>query len=209
MGNGDDDYCGDGDVKAAAVARTEQANSVRLIYSLTKCRPKQPRLFCKLTNGLYLSKIPRTDERLRFTEADIRSIVRTILFMYVFDVSPRKSMLDLVNTGTLDTITDRDMADRPRELTTRTAKRVLDELIGANFSVIARKPVRAVIGEYMKCWRYYNLGVKVSTPNAKDFIKIYRFINTVLADYSQPTLFINSNLNDHKIHLQGTRKILK
>lgn len=56
--------------------------------------------YCRLnSNGFYFSKQARSDEKIRFTEQDIFSIVRTVAFIYVFNVTPDYSILDIINTG--------------------------------------------------------------------------------------------------------------
>jgi hypothetical protein len=56
--------------------------------------------YCRLnSNGFYFSKQARSDEKIRFSEQDIFSIVRTVAFIYVFNVTPDYSILDIINTG--------------------------------------------------------------------------------------------------------------
>lgn len=189
-------------------ARAEQANSVRLIYTMSRTRPKTL-LHCHLVNGFYFSKIPRTDERLRFVEREMQSIIRTVLFMYVFETGTKTELIDLINRGEeLHEISEQDMRKTPKPLSVRVASHVLDQLFGRNFSVIVRRLVRIVVMEYMEVWRYYNVGVSVKYPSVQDFVKIYRFINVVAPTYSTPTMFINTNVHDRKIPLQNARKIL-
>lgn len=188
-------------------SHTEQSNNMRLIYTMFRDKPNT--LCCKLHNGFYLAKVSRSDDLLRFTETDMHSIVRSVLFMYAFEVSPRDSMLDMINTGQSMQIKIDDIEiTRPKLLTARIIRYVLDTLFGKNFTMITRHAVSKVMLEYMREWRYFVVGTPIRVPSANDFIKIYRFANVVSPRYSDVTHFINTNLDDHKVFLQTAVKRL-
>lgn len=188
-------------------SHTEQSNSVRLIYTMFRDKPNT--LCCKLHNGFYLAKVSRSDGLLRFTETDMHSIVRSVLFMHAFEVSTSDSMLDMINTGQSKQIKIDDIEiTRPKPLTLRTARYVLDTLFGKNFTMITRHAVNKVMLEYMREWRYFVVGTPIRVPSANDFIKIYRFANVVSPCYSDVTAFINTNIDDHKVFLQTAVKRL-
>lgn len=188
--------------------QVEQPNSVRLIYTLLSLRPTGiPH--CELSNGFYLAKVARSDERLRFTETDMSSIVRTILFMYAFDVTPKDSMLDMINHGSMSEITHRDIRRRtPKPLSLSTARRLLDSLFGEHFATVVRRAVYRTLCEYMREWRYFGVGIAIRVPSVNDFIKIYRFVNIISPKYSDATNFINNNVRDNKVCLQTAKKRL-
>ena len=190
----------------SAAVRVDQANGARLIYSLFETPPNC--VYCRLINGFYFAKIPRSDERVRFTEREMLTITRTVLFMYVFNASPNNSMLDMINFNNMDTVEIDDLSIVPKELTTSTAVHILDTLFGENFSMIVRRPIRMVMMEYIRNWRYYGVGETIQIPSIDDFIKVYRFVNVASPSYSQPTAFVNNNSADHKIHLQKAKKLL-
>lgn len=188
--------------------QVEQPNSVRLIYTLLNLRPTDiPH--CELSNGFYFAKVTRSDERLRFTETDMSSIVRTILFMYAFDVTPKNSMLDMINHGDVSEITRRDIKRHtPKSLSLSTARLLLDSLFGEHFATVARRAVYRTLCEYMREWRYFGVGATIRVPSANDFIKIYRFVNIISPKYSDVTNFINNNIKDNKMYLQTANKRL-
>jgi hypothetical protein len=188
----------------------DPSNGVRLIYTISENEPTSTKKFAKLVNGLYLYKVSRTDELLRYTETDMKKIVRVILFTYVFRISPNESIMDLINTGKFDSPINEEELDRItcQELTSEIANYVLDSTLGANFSTVAKFSVVSVMNEYMTKWRYFVVGCPVSAPSVDDYIRLFRFVNVPLAFYTPATKFINTNMTDHKIPLQGTTKEL-
>lgn len=190
-----------------STVHTEQPNSVRLIYTLSRHPPKYR--YCLLKTGFYLAKVPRSDELMRFTETDMFAIVRTMLFVHVFGVTATDPMLDMINSGHMRDIANETLfAQTPKPLTVKLACAILDSLFGENFSTIVRRPVRRVMLEYTQIWRYFKVGVTISLPSTSDFIKIYRFGNVISPEYSDATAFVNNNLLDHKVFLQGAVKRL-
>lgn len=125
-----------------------QSNGARLIYTLGDKPPTTHNTYCLLNNGYYFMKEARSDEKLRYTESEIRGIVRTVIFMYVFDNGPQESMLELINTG--EPYTPRRTADEMtqlNELDVDTMVDLLDRLFGVGFSVVARHAVTHVYTE--------------------------------------------------------------
>lgn len=183
-----------------------QSNGARLIYTISEKKPIDYDS-CQLTNGYYFSKEPRSDEKLRYTETDITSIIRVVLFTYVFNVSPYESLLDLVNNYDNDYVT----IDEPKianELSLEIASTLLDKLFGHKFSTITKHSFVKIYNEYMTTWRYYLYGKTISIPSISDYLKLARFMNIPLSRYTNATTFINKNFNDHKIKLQGLVKML-
>ena len=190
---------------------SEQSNGVRSIYTISEYEPKiKTCKFAKLINGLYFYKVARSDELLRYTETDVRTIIRVILFTYVFSISPDESIIELINTGTFTDGVDKENLNSIvcQELTLEIANYILDATLGENFSSVAKHSVALVFEEYMTRWRYFQMGCSVSTPSADDYIRLFRFVNVPLVGYTPATKFINYNTHDHKILLQGTVKVL-
>lgn len=183
-----------------------QANGVRLIYTISHKKPIDYDC-CKLTNGYYISKEPRSDEKLRFTESDITAIIRVVLFTYVFNVSPQESLLDLVNNDNNEYVTMNE-PKIVKELSLDIASTLLDTLFGYQFSTITRHSLVKVYNEYMTTWRYYLYGTAITTPSISDYLKLSRFINIPLSHHTKATTFLIKNFNDHKIKLQGLVKML-
>lgn len=186
-----------------------QSNGARLIYTLNDRPPTVHNTYCLLKNGYYFMKEARSDEKLRYTESEIRSIVRTVTFMYVFDNGPRESMLELINSG--EPYTARRSAletNRLNELDVNSLAELLDRLFGTGFSVVARHSVTHVYTEYMYDWRYYLYGQSVSMPSTDDFVRVSRFVNVPSCRYSSSTDFINDNVTDHRVPLQNNEKML-
>lgn len=186
-----------------------QSNGARLIYTLGDRPPTTHNTYCLLNNGYYFMKEARSDEKLRYTESEIRGIVRTVTFMYVFDDGPCESMLELINTGEPYTRRRHDPIDRPNELLdVNTMIELLDRLFGNGFSVVARHSVTQVYTEYMYDWRYYLYGQTVRAPSTDDFVRVSRFVNVPSCRYSSATDFINDNVTDRRVPLQNNEKIL-
>lgn len=186
-----------------------QSNGARLIYTLNDKPPKSHNTYCLLNNGYYFMKEARSDEKLRYTESEIRSIVRTVTFMYVFDNGPIESILELINSGEEYTVRRAaDQIDRLNELDVNVMVELLDSLFGEGFSVVARHSVTHVYTEYMYDWRYYLYGKSVPMPSTNDFIRVSRFVNVPSCRYSSATDFINDNVTDRRVPLQNNEKIL-
>lgn len=191
-----------------------QANSARFIYTIstssaaannhtTKDGTKD---MCLLKNGFYFTKEARSDEKVRYTETDISCIVRTILFMYVFQVSTSDSLLDIINNGDVRyTFTEFKFVN---VLTTDIAKRLLDSLFGDGFSFIIKRVLSKYLIEYNRIWRNYPYINSIQLPSASDYLKLVRFVNASQCQYSTATQFILSNSQDHKIPLQSNVKFL-
>lgn len=186
-----------------------QSNGARLIYTLGDRPPTTHNTYCLLNNGYYFMKEARSDEKLRYTESEIRSIVRTVTYMYVFDNGPVESILELINAG--EPYTARrtaELMNRPNELDVNSMIDLLDRLFGNGFSVVARHSVTHVYTEYMYDWRYYLYGQSVPMPSTYDFVRVSRFVNVPSCRYSSATDFINDNVTDRRVPLQNNEKFL-
>lgn len=83
-----------------------QANTARFIYTINRPEDLAERRdeigeHARLKNGNILTKVARSDEKVRITEGDMFAICRTTLFMYVFDWDPLVSSADIINTGNI------------------------------------------------------------------------------------------------------------
>lgn len=83
-----------------------QANTARFIYTINRPEDLAERRdeigeYARLKNGNILTKVARSDEKVRITEGDMFAICRTTLFMYVFDWDPLLSSADIINTGNI------------------------------------------------------------------------------------------------------------
>lgn len=191
-------------------------NGVRGIYTLCPTEPTTCRRnnWCRMRNGFYLLKTAKTDEKVRYTYSEMTAIVRTVLFMYAFDHAPSCSMLELINSDEPyeldeDRLLRRLMDNRgPRELCLETIRALLDELFGENFTTVTALQVNGVYHEYKRVWRYAVCGVSFLVPSSADYVLLQRFVNAPLASYTDATLFVNTNLNDHQIMLQSNPKRL-
>lgn len=185
-----------------------QANTARFIYTLSDRRPENSLMWCRLTtNSHYFSKEARSDEKLRYTESDMQSIVRTILFIFVFDANIEESLVDIINSGCANI----DVAKfvHINLLNVGIASDLLDHLFGIGFSTVVRKPLAIVLDEYNTQWRYFFCTtVSLALPNATDIINLVRFVNNPSSKYAPATQFIMKNSTDHKILLQNAKKRL-
>lgn len=159
-------------------------------------------------NKFWFSKEARSDEKVRFTETDMYTIIRTILFLYVFDIQPDQTMLEIVNTGIV-TFPECN-ASSIRDLTITITADLVDSLFGENFSIITKRVIVKCFTEYEMFWRYaaFNKTAKVLEPSALDLKKLRQFVNVSSPVYSRPTQFINNNSMDNKIPLQNNYKTL-
>lgn len=164
--------------------------------------------YCHLKNNGYLTKVSRSDEKIRYTETDMYAIVRTVLFMYCYKISPNESLDTIITTGELS-YTDTNIPNHTQMLDLKTAIELLDSLFGDNFSNVVSRVVIKCINEYKYIWRLYPYASKIVFPSASDFIKLARFVNVSTFAHSKITQFILNNSMDNKIPLQSNVKILK
>lgn len=186
-----------------------QSNSARFIYTLNYIPNSNSNdsKQCLLKNGLYFSKESRSDEKIRFTESDLYSIVRTVLFMYVFSVSPHENIVDIINTGEVThTVGDGLTVNA---LTLDVAVNLVDSLFGKNFASVVKRVINKCLNEYCTTWRYYLSGSNVKYPSAADYINLSKFVNIVVCEYGDCEKFIMTNSTDHHVPLQQMTKILK
>lgn len=176
-----------------------QANTARFIYTISASKPSMKNKnnehlpVCHLKNGFYFTKESRSDEKVRYTETDIECVVRTVMFMHVFEVSTENSLIEIITTG--QCTYDFEHADlMPKnELNARVVVELLDTLFGDNFATIVRRVISKCMQEYNMLWRNYPYTTNVKVPCALDYLKLARFVNMSLSCYAEPTLYILDN----------------
>lgn len=182
------------------VTYNDQSNKTRYAYTLSEYEPDG--VHCHLTNGLYLSRASRSDEKVILTESMMVSMTRTILFMYITQKLPEESMYDIIYSGhvTHNLLSDNKIIEN---LTLFELIRELDHLFGERFSKVCRRPITLVYYEYISKLRYYNYGESIASPSARDYVDLYRFIKTPISTLTPITEFILSRNNfDYKSPLQ-------
>lgn len=184
-----------------------QSNSARFIYTLNYIPSTNNDEQCLLKNGCYFSKESRSDEKLRFTETDLYSIIRTILFMHVFNISPEGNIVQIINTGKVThTIGDNVTVNI---LNLDTIVQLLDLLFGKGFSTVIKRVINKCYNEYCLIWKYYPYNTNIKCPSAADYINLARFVNITTCERGDCEKFITTNSTDHKIPLQQMIKVLK
>ncbi|ATY70245.1 GrBNV gp61-like protein [Tomelloso virus] len=182
-----------------------QSNSARFIYTLNYKENQNKSNQCRLKSGLYFSKESRSDEKIRYTETDMYSIMRTILFLYTFRVSPNESLLEIVNTGQVNyhfgspVVVDLDLHGLIG---------LYDTIFGKNFSNVTSRVLNKCFNEYATIWQYFPYENSIKCPSASDFINCAKFVNACVAEYAPCEKFITTNGTDHKIPLQQAIKKL-
>lgn len=186
-----------------------QANSARFIYTISSTKPISSGIpYCHLKNGFYFTKEARSDEKVRYTETDMENIIRTVLFIYVFEMSTENSLLDIVNSGEVSYDLDRTI-ELKNHLSMRRISEILNMLFGNGFSFIVRRAIYKCFGEYTKTWSKYPYVESIALPSALDILKLARFVNAPLSRYTNPTRFILTNTTDFRVKLQNKVKVLK
>ncbi|AYP97944.1 GrBNV gp61-like protein-like protein [Mauternbach virus] len=188
----------------ASMANSTQSH-IKNIINTTKHRRQR---YCKLNSNYYLLKAPRSDEKIRYTESDMYSIVRTVLFMYCYEMSPNESLNEIINTGEISF----DLNQTPNHIklmNISTMVQLLDSLFGDNFSYVVSRVLIKCLDEYNHLWRFYPYRSKIIFPSARDFVKLARFMNITTFKYSKVTQFMLNNSMDHKVPLQNNIKLLK
>lgn len=184
-----------------------QSNSARFIYTLNYIHNENNTAQCLLKNGFYFSKESRSDEKIRFTETDMYSIVRTILFMHVFNISPNEDIVEIINTGSVShTIGDELMVT---SMSLSDMVELLDTMLGEGFSSVSKRVINKCFNEYTICWKYYTCNASIKLPSAADYVNLSKFVNISSCTYGDCERFITTNSTDHKVPLQQTIKMLK
>lgn len=183
-----------------------QSNSARFIYTLarTKKQIQKNTPLCLLKNNFYFIKETRSDEKIRFTETDLYAIIRTVLFIQVFQTSPEETLIDIINSGEVA----HKGALKAHCLNLQTFVALVDSLFGIGFAAVASRVITKCYNEYCTNWKYYPYISKVKYPSASDYLNLARFVNVTSSDYGECEKFIIANASDHKIHLQQNKKIL-
>lgn len=191
-----------------------QPNKARFIYTMSLI-PKYNNyqtgrpMSVRLTNGFFFSKVSKSDDRLIYTELDMTSILRTILFTHVFKVAPCESIQDIIYNGQVTFPDDNNFPTNcEHSLSILDIRDIVDSLLGAGFCSVVSRPLKKVYSEYKHMWRYYTFGQSKRLPSALDFVHLYRFVNAPNYKLSAATEFVLSNGNDHKLPLQGNIKNL-
>lgn len=190
--------------------QNSRSNGSRFVYVMTEQSSIKDSIgkhkVC-LPNGFILEKRPKSDELLRYTERDIRSIIRTIIFIHVFpELTPRESLEDLVFEGRSYSFAENNNTYNINDISLEQMVRILDTLLGTGFCRIARHSVTEMYHEYMNDWRYYRFGRHVYAPSTRDYVRLARFVNAATCRYSKMSEFVNRNADDNKIPFQ-TRHI--
>lgn len=194
--------------KLTVASPQNEHNGTRLIYSLLNHPPTNNDRFALLNNGYYFTRTTRSDEKIRFTEADMMSILRCSIFMLLFNLSPKNSVYELlVHPETLeltpilqdfefnDSVSLCEFCDK------------LDRLVGVGFSLIVRRPLSRVWWLWLTKYRYAEC-LAVHTPSPKDYLILYKFINTTSVHLSASAELILFNERDGRVYLQNAIKRL-
>lgn len=190
-----------------------QANSARYIYTLHEGLDaiRGGEIFCKLRNAqdFYLTKETRSDEKVRFTEDYMTSVVRTVLFTHAYDIVPDNSMDDILKTGLV-----RFGDTGPRKLVNPLHSileciNILDTLLGEHFSRLCSRPVSQIYNSSVfHEWNLSNYFTLVQYPSALDYVRLFRLVNVPYTSHTDCTMFVTRNATDFNIRLQQNCKIL-
>lgn len=161
----------------------DQSESARLARTVSS----------KLINGFIFTKETQSKEKLSFSERDIVSIARTLLFLQSFQVMPEeKSIGEIIFTGKITYSREaiNSMRLQSPNITLCEFIRMLDSLLGAHFSKVAARAVTCVYSEYQCLWRYFPFGCELRLPSAADFVRLYRFVNIDSPSFSDAVSYI-------------------
>lgn len=155
---------------------SQQLNTQRFVYTITKKLHKNS---IKLNTGVYFSKMSRSDELIKYTESNMESIVKVLLYFILQYNYTNVSILHFVN--------------------------MVDKLFGYGFCMIIRRPIQIVFENY----RLTNLSrMTLFVPSELQFLMLNNFIWNTYTSYSFNDAFILQNSNDHKKQIQSNSKNL-
>ena len=164
-----------------------QANSARFTYTLHLNEPTQlsETLYCQLKeSGLFFSKEVSSFEKTKYSETEVASIVRCILFVFVFKKAPCRHRFELCQNENLD------FPSILQGLTITDLVNALDSVMGEGFGRVTKTAVEKIYLEYINCWRYYPCGMDVCVPSEFEFDILIRFVLTTTPHHNDATIFI-------------------
>lgn len=161
---------------------------------------------CLLKNGYELVRSPRSDEKICIKEKDLFAIIRTVLFLRVFDIGPSQSLNEIVSSGLVSFNEDKVHL---RVINLEEAVSLLDDIFGTGFSSTVSKTLSRWFYEYKTSWSYYPFVRDVKLPSATDILKLYEFINMIQGQHTQTVRFLRSNVMDNNMPMQKTKVYLK
>lgn len=167
-------------------------NNEIILQSVNKRLRTVKRNWCVLKNSNFcLTKEARSDEKIRFTENEMTSIVRTILFMYVFRTSPKETLLEIINTGEVSHNPLPYNRNAFHEITITEIICLFDYLFGDRLSSVVSRPIGAILKEYNDQWRYFPLNRNnIKTPSCQDYQLLAKFVNLSTPTFSPPSIWI-------------------
>lgn len=167
-----------------------QSNKARYIYTLSNIRKDNTIL---LNNNLYFAKECRSDEKLRYTEADMCNIVRVLCFIYAFECSIESSMVDLARLGDYpkSCIVDVNFIYAITNLSILDFVAFIDKCMGNGFTAVCKRPFQKIYHEIVTVWK---LGIPklILSPSAHDFMLLRQFVGMTNSEYSKSAKFILS-----------------
>ena len=133
---------------------------------------KQKENSVKLRNNLWICKQHKSNSKFGFYESEIFPILRTIAFMFVFQIYPRNldSIFYLANSQGTDAV-----KLCMENLQLKHLIKLYDCLFGFGFSKMFAKSISNVHREYLSIWQYFNLGVSIRKPSQSEILLIIRF----------------------------------
>lgn len=194
--------------KITLASPQNEHNGTRLIYTLLVNKPTNNERFALLNNGYYLTRTTRSDEKLRFTESNLCSMIECVLFMSLMNASPENSIGELAMTDNNLKYT----AVIPNFVFNDVVSLcgfcdLLDNLFGVGFSLIARRTISKVWRHWLTKYRYISC-IKINGPSPRDYLVLYKFLNVTSPCLSDTTKFLTFNSYDGKIFLQNAVKRL-
>lgn len=194
--------------KITLASPQNEHNGTRLIYSLLVDEPTNNERFALLHNGYYLTRTTRSDEKLRFTERNLCSMIKCVMFMSLLNASPENSIGELAMTANDIKYT----AVIPNFVFNDVVSLcgfcdLLDHLFGVGFSLIARRTISRIWQHWLTKYRYVSC-IKIDGPSPSDYLVLYKFLNVTSPWLSDTAKFITFNSYDGKIFLQNAVKRL-
>lgn len=160
-----------------------QSNKARYVYVISDILKDS---YIKLKNNKYFGKESKSNEKLFFTENEIKRIIRTLCFSYVFQVYPKSSIHDMLVLGTSEfNECSNSRINIIPYITLHELVEFIDYVFGENFTTIAQRPLQQVLYEFKIVWQnailYSN---KIYQPTINDYILLHKFYNINKTEYS-------------------------
>lgn len=174
------------------------SNKSRFVYTLSTFNNRNTKnignnsivieLFEKGSN-LFFSREPQSSEKFIYSEQEMYSIVRTLLFVILFETIPCENDLEIFRFNEFQNVTfdfNKPVIIKPSSSADDETidffyfSKIVDEIFGENFSILVHKIlIKLYFVEWNDNWRFFFISNQqpIELPSAWDYVNLIKFLN--------------------------------